>query len=72
MSLVKSESVLAAEVAGRLIQSANGFKANIARILTSGVPAQQGQPAVSAAAIREALGTFNVAKLELVVANLGD
>lgn len=63
MSLVKSEAVLAAEIAGRLIQGANGFKANVSRVLQNGVPAQQGQPAVSAAAIAAALGEENVAKL---------
>lgn len=69
MPLQKTEETAAGEMASRLISQVNITVNGIKQMLEKGAPEnkQLGNPAVSAAAVKNALGATAVAQLEALV-----
>jgi hypothetical protein len=68
-ALAVTPQIYASVVANLIINQINGL-AQLDQVLKDGVPAQNGNPAVSGADLTTALGPANVAKIHAVVATL--
>lgn len=68
--LQPNSQVVAALYAGQIITQINGVVGGVVQVLDNGVPAQNGQPAVTAKDIQAALGPENVMKLRALAGTL--
>lgn len=65
--LAPTQDQRAALAAAQIEQQVNYTMANLAKVLTTGLPAQGSRPAISAADLKESLGQANVAKLQKLI-----